>query len=325
MGHEAASPAAQTKPAKQKGPPKYRRLAEQWELQSMVAPGILFILVFSYIPMWGVMLAFKEYDIFQGPLDSPWVGLRQFRLFFESPDFWMVMRNTMVISFLKLFLIFPAPIVLALMLNEVRHMAFKRVVQTFTYLPHFISWVIISGLVFSLLAVDGGSLNNVLLGLGLIEQPVHWLSMPDYFYTILIGSGLWKEVGFSSIIYLAAIAGVNPNLYEAAAMDGAGRIRMIFSVTLPTIMPVITIFLILNIGHLLSAGFEDILALTNGGNNAILRNVSEVIDTYVYSTGINQQRYSYATAVGLFKAVINIALLWGANALTRRIGGNSLW
>lgn len=303
----------------------FRRFLAQWEVQTMILPGILFIIIFSYVPMWGVFLAFKDYNIFKGPFQSPWAGVKQFEHFFRSPDFWMVMRNTIVISFLKLVVIFPAPIMLALILNEVRHMAFKRIVQTMTYLPHFISWIIVSGLVFSILSVESGSLNELLLGMGLISQPVHWLSVPDYFYAILIGSGLWKEIGFSSIIYLAAIAGVNPSLYEAAEIDGAGRIRKVFSVTLPAIMPIITIFFILNIGNLLNAGFEDILALTNGGNNAILRRVSEVIDTYVYSTGVNQQRYSYATAVGMFKSVINIALLWGANALTRRLGGSSLW
>lgn len=301
------------------------RFAAQWEVQSMIWPGILFILVFSYVPMWGIILAFKEYDIFEGVWKSPWVGGKQFRLFFESPDLVMVIRNTIVIALLKLFIIFPAPIVLALMLNEVKHMAFKRIVQTLTYLPHFISWIIVSGLVFSILSVDSGSLNLLLQKLGIIDQGVNWLSFPEYFYGILITSGLWKEIGFSSIIYLAAIVGVNPHLYEAASIDGAGRIRKIFSVTLPTIAPVITIFLILNIGNLLSAGFEDILAMTNNGNNAILRNVSQVIDTYVYTIGLNQQRYSYAIAVGLFKAVINIMLLWGANKLARKVGGSSLW
>ncbi|MFD2745285.1 ABC transporter permease [Paenibacillus yanchengensis] len=304
---------------------KWLTFFKQWEFQSMILPGILFILVFSYVPMWGVFLAFKEYDIFQGPLKSPWVGFRQFELFFNSPDFLTVLKNTIVISFLKLVIVFPAPIVLALVLNEVRHFRFKRIVQTLTYLPHFLSWIIVAGLAFSILSVDGGSLNILLQKLGWIDQPINWLSIPEYFYTILITAGLWKEIGFSSIVYLAAIAGVNPEMYEAAAIDGAGRIRKIVSITVPTIAPVITIFMILNIGNLLSAGFEDILALTNNGNNAILRNTSQVIDTYVYSMGVNQQRFSFATAVGLFKSVINIGLLWGANSLTRRIGGNSLW
>ncbi|OZB98247.1 sugar ABC transporter permease [Paenibacillus sp. XY044] len=302
-----------------------RRLAGQWQVQSMILPGILFIVVFSYIPMYGITIAFKEFDIFQGISGSPWVGFKQFRLFFESPDFFMIMKNTLVIAVLKLIFIFPAPIILALMLNEIRLAAFKRIVQTLTYLPHFISWVIVSGLLFSILAVDGGSLNIALQKLNLIEQPMNWLSLPKYFYSILISAGVWKEIGFSSIVYLAAITGINPHLYEAAAMDGAGRFKQMVLVTLPSIAPVVTIFLILHIGNLLNAGFEDILAITNSGKNTILRDVSEVIDTYVYNFGVNQQRYSFATAAGLFKSIINVLLLWGANSIARRISGSSLW
>ncbi|WP_183581416.1 ABC transporter permease [Paenibacillus rhizosphaerae] len=302
-----------------------RRLAGQWQVQSMILPGILFIVVFSYIPMYGITIAFKEFDIFQGISGSPWVGFKQFRLFFESPDFVMIMKNTLVIAVLKLIFIFPAPIILALMLNEVRLAAFKRIVQTLTYLPHFISWVIVSGLLFSILAVESGSLNIALQKLNLIEQPTNWLSVPKYFYSILISAGIWKEIGFSSIVYLAAITGINPHLYEAAAMDGAGRFKQMVLVTLPSIAPVVTIFLILHIGNLLNAGFEDILAITNSGKNTILRDVSEVIDTYVYNFGVNQQRYSFATAAGLFKSIINVLLLWGANSIARRMSGSSLW
>lgn len=302
-----------------------RRLSAQWQIQTMILPGILLIFLFSYIPMWGISIAFKEYDIFQGVAGSPWVGFKQFQLFFQSPDFLMILKNTIVIALLKLVFIFPAPIILALMLNEVKHAVYKKTVQTLTYLPHFISWVIVSGLVFSILAVDGGSLNLLLQKLKLVDQPVNWLSLPEYFYTILISAGVWKEIGFSSIVYLAAIVGVNPHLYEAAAMDGAGRFKQMYLVTLPSIASVIIIFFILHIGNLLNAGFEDILAITNGGKNTILREVSEVIDTYVYNVGVNQQRYSFATAAGLFKSAINVLLLWGANSLARRTGGSSLW
>lgn len=302
-----------------------RRFVGQWQVQTMILPGIIFIILFSYIPMYGITIAFKEFDIFQGILGSPWVGFKQFRLFFESPDFFMIMKNTLVIAMLKLIFIFPAPIILALMLNEVRLAAFKRIVQTLTYLPHFISWVIVSGLVFSILAVEGGSLNMALQKLNFIDQPMNWLSLPKYFYSILISAGVWKEIGFSSIVYLAAIVGVNPHLYEAAAIDGAGRFKQMYLVTLPSIAPVVIIFLILHIGNLLNAGFEDILAITNSGKNTILRDVSEVIDTYVYNFGVNQQRYSFATAVGLFKSIINVLLLWGANSFARRISGSSLW
>ncbi|WP_307203460.1 ABC transporter permease [Paenibacillus harenae] len=297
----------------------------QWDLQSMVLPGFICLILFSYIPMYGVIIAFKEFDIFQGIGASPWVGFYHFNLFFESPELNMVMRNTIIISTLKLVLIFPAPIMLALLLNEIRHNGFKRFIQTATYLPHFISWVIVSGLVFSLLSVESGSLNYLLEKLGIIDKPINWLSMPEYFYSILLSASMWKEIGFSSIVYLAAIAGINPSLYEAAEIDGAGRIRKMFSVTLPCIAPVVIIFLILSIGNLLSAGFEDILTLTNNGKNGTLTNVAEVLDTYVYRVGLSEQRYSFATAVGLFKSIINIVLLVAANTIAKRVGGNSLW
>lgn len=291
----------------------------------MAWPGIIFLIVFSYIPMWGIVIAFKEYDFFQGIWGSPWVGTYQFRMFFQSPELALVMRNTIVISLLKLVIIFPAPILLALVLNEVRHNGFKRIVQTVTYLPHFISWVIVSGMVFSLLSVESGSLNILLQKLGVINEPVNWLVMPKYFYTILLSAGVWKEIGFSSIVYLAAISGINPSLYEAAEIDGAGRFRKMFSVTLPCIAPVVIIFFILAIGNLLNAGFEDILTLTNNGRNVLLYPTAEVLDTYVYRVGLSEQRYSFATAVGLLKSLVNVVLLISANTITKRVGGNSLW
>jgi putative aldouronate transport system permease protein len=300
---------------------KFRRFLRQWDLQLMVVPGILFIFVFSYIPMYGTLMAFQNYNIFKGFLHSPWVGFKHFEMFFHSPDYWKVMRNTLVISGLKLVIGFPAPILLALMLNEVRKMAFKRVVQTVTYLPHFISWVIVAGFTMSLLSTDNGSFNLLLQTLNMIDEPVNWLSSSQYFWTILISSNVWKDIGFASIIYLAAIAGVNPDMYEAASIDGASRFKQMFLITLPSILPVIIIFMILAIGNLLNAGFEDILLLAA---NPALRDVSDVLDTYVYRVGIQNSRFSYATAVGLYKAVISIALLTAANQLARR-SGNSLW
>nr|WP_231891442.1 ABC transporter permease subunit [Paenibacillus swuensis] len=300
-------------------------MLRQWDLQLMAIPAVLFILIFSYVPMYGLVMAFQDYNIFDGISGSPWVGFKHFDMFFNSPDFWLVMKNTLLISFLKLLFVFPAPILLALMFNEVRNVAFKRVIQTVTYLPHFISWVIVAGFVSTILAVDGGSMNGLLIRLNLITEPVNWLSIPEYFRTILISAGVWKEIGFGSIVYLAAIAGVNPHLYEAASIDGASRVKQIFTITIPSIAPVIIIFLILAIGNILNAGFEDILVLTNNGNNAILTDVSEVIDTYVYRTGIGEQRYSFATAAGLFKSLINVILLVTANAAARKWGNQSLW
>jgi putative aldouronate transport system permease protein len=297
------------------------RFLKQMDIQMMVLPGIIFVLIFSYIPMYGVLMAFQDYSIFKGFMNSPWVGLKHFRMFFESPEFNEVMRNTIVISFLKFFIGFPAPILLALMLNEIKNMAFKRVVQTVSYLPHFISWVIVAGFVMSLLSTDNGSVNILIEKLNFIEEPINFLSLPEYFWTILVTTGVWKEIGFGSIVYLAAIAGIDPHLYEAAAMDGASRFKQMFLITLPSIMPVVIIFMILAVGNLLNAGFEDILLL---GINPVLRDVSDVIDTYVFRVGIQNSRYSYATAVGLFKAVISVGLLTMANYIARR-SGNSLW
>lgn len=264
---------------------------------------------------------FQDYKIGRSFSSSPWVGFKHFEYFFHSPEFGLVMRNTIVISFLKFLIGFPAPIVLALMLNEIRKMFFKRVVQTITYLPHFMSWVILGGLVSSLLAVDNGSINMLLEKLHFIDKPINFLSLPEYFWGILVTTNVWKEIGFGSIVYLAAIAGVDPHTYEAASIDGASRFKQIYLITLPSIMPVVSIFMILAIGNLLSAGFEDILILAA---NPAIRDVSDVLDTYVVRVGINNYRYSYATAVGLFKAVISVMLLTIANYVARK-SGNSLW
>ncbi|OME96725.1 protein lplB [Paenibacillus lautus] len=302
-----------------------KRFFRQWDLQIMVIPAIIMIIIFSYIPMWGVLTAFQDYSPAKGFLGSEWVGFKHFRMFFNAPEFWQIMRNTIVISFLKLFIAFPAPIILALMLNEVKNAAFKRFVQTVSYLPHFISWVIVSGFVISLLSVDNGSMNILLQKLNLIDEPVHWLSIPEYFWGILITSGIWKDIGFGAIVYLAAIAGVDPSMYEAASIDGAGRMRKLVSITIPSIAPVIIIFLILQVGQILNAGFEEILLLTNQGQNVVLRPVSETIDTYVYRVGIENYRFSYATAAGLFKGLISVGLLVIANWIARKLGDSSLW
>lgn len=299
----------------------FKRYFHQFDIQMMVIPGLLFIFVFNYIPMYGVLMAFQDYDIFKGMMGSTWVGLKHFEMFFSDPRFMEIMRNTFIISGLKILICFPAPIILALMLNEVKNMAFKRTVQTITYLPHFLSWVIVAGFAMSILSTDNGSLNIALEKAGLIDEPISFLSIPEYFWTIIVSTNLWKSIGFASIVYIAAIAGVDPQLYEAAALDGASRFKQIFLITIPSITPIIIIFFILEVGNLLNAGFEDLLIL---GDSAILRSVSDVIDTYVYRVGIGSGRYSYSTAIGLFKAVISVGLLTLANFIARRTG-NSLW
>lgn len=299
----------------------FSRFLAQWDLQLMVIPAIIFVFIFSYIPMYGIIMAFQDYNIFKGVMDSPWAGLKHFKMFFTAPEFRSVIRNTIVISFLKLFVGFPAPIILALMLNEVRNMAFKRIVQTVSYLPHFMSWVIVSGFVMSILSTDNGSLNILLQKINMIDEPIGFLNFPEYFWTILVTTNVWKEIGFASIVYLAAIAGIDQQLYEAASLDGANRFKQMYLITIPSIMPIIIIFMILAIGNLLSAGFEDILLL---GANPVVRNVADVLDTYVYRVGIRNSLFSYATAVGLLKAVISVILLTLANFIARR-AGSSLW
>ncbi|MEK4508695.1 sugar ABC transporter permease [Paenibacillus anaericanus] len=304
------------------GRKKFRvRYMEQIDLQLMVIPALVLIFIFAYLPMYGVLMSFQDYDIFGGFFHSPWVGFKHFKMFFDSPDFWNVMRNTIVISFLRLLIGFPAPIILALILNEVAHIRFKRIVQTISYLPHFLSWVIVSGLAMSILATENGSLNMLLENFNLINEPINFLSIPNYFWGILISTGVWKEIGFSAIVYIAAIAGINPEVYEAASIDGATRLKKIMYITIPGIAGVIIIFMILAVGDILSAGFEDILLLAK---NPVLQDVSDVIDTYVYRVGIKNSRFSYAAAVGLYKSIISVALLTIANAIARKLG-RSLW
>ena len=299
----------------------FKRFFMQIDIQLMVLPALVFIFIFSYIPMYGVLIAFQDYKMGSNLLNNNWVGFKHFVAFFNAPEFYPVMRNTIVISFLKFIFGFPAPILLALMLNEVRKMFFKRVVQTVTYLPHFLSWVVIGSMVTSLLSVDNGSVNMLLEKLKLIDEPVNFLSLSEYFWTILITTNVWKEIGFQSIVYLAAIAGIDPHLYEAASIDGASRFKQMWLITLPCIMPVVIIFIILAICNLTNAGFEDILILAS---NPALREVSDSLDVYVVRVGIDNYRYSYATAIGLFKAVVSVTLLTLANFIARKTG-NSLW
>lgn len=304
---------------------KKGRLKEQLVLQSMVIPGLIFVIVFAYLPLVGSVIAFQDYDIYAGIANSPFVGLKHFTDFIFGKNFGHLMKNTMGISFFKLLFGFPAPIILAIMLNEIRVNSIKRTVQTITYLPHFISWVVVVGIIFNLLSMENGTLNTILMKYFGFEKPVNFLAEPKYFWTILIVSNIWKTIGFNAIVFIAAIAGINPDLYEASSVEGASRLRQVFCVTLPCIIPQIVIMLILNISQILNAGFDDILLLTNNGENSILLEVGDVIDTYVYRYGVKLQRYSYATAVGLFKSVVSIVMLFAANMISRKLTENSLW
>ncbi|MEZ4737640.1 MAG: ABC transporter permease subunit [Caldilineaceae bacterium] len=287
----------------------------------LMLPGLLYFLLFRYVPMWGVIIAFQDFRLWQGLFNSPWVGFEHFRVFFEGAYFTRLFGNTLIISGLNLLFVFPAPIVLALLLNEVRHIPYKRVIQTVSYLPHFISWVVVGGMLIYMFSINVGFFNRLLISFGM--EPIRVLGNSDTFLTLVVMSAIWKGIGWGAIIYLAAIAGVNPELYEAATMDGANRFQRVLYVTLPSIAPVIIIMLILQIGQLLDVNFYQILILM--GADASLYEVGDVFDTWVYRMAFFQGQMSLATAVGLFKGVIGLVLIWGANRVANRISDGGLW
>jgi putative aldouronate transport system permease protein len=297
-----------------------RKLASQKYLQAMALLGVLWMFVFNYIPMYGLIIAFKEYSIIKTISEAPWVGLMQFKEFLQDEYFWIILKNTLGISLIKLFIGFPLPIIFALMLNELTSMKLKKAVQTISYLPHFISWVVLGGILTTWLA-DIGIINDILMGMGLIDERVNFLAEPDNFWAIVILSDIWKELGWSAIIYLAAIAGVSTELYESATIDGANRFQKMWHITLPSIRPTITILFILAVSGVLNSNFDQILIL----RNALNESASSVIDIYVYQLGIQNARYSYATAVGLLKAIIAFILLLSANKIAKKINGSSLF
>lgn len=286
-------------------------------LYLFIVPGVVWFLVFCYQPMYGVLIAFKDYDIVAGVLDSPWVGFKYFEEFFRYYKFDSIMINTVAISLLKLIIGFPAPILLALLLNEIRARRFKRVVQTVSYLPFFVSWVVVAGIWYELLTFDqGGIVNTMLMSIGLIQEPVFWFGNENYFWWIVVASDIWKGVGWGAIIYLAALSGIDEELYEASVMDGANRWRQTWHITLPGIRSTIVILFIFAVGNIMNAGFDQIYVL----QNPAVMGKAEIIDTYVMTTGIFQANYSIATAVGLFKSVIGLGLLLLTNALVKMFG-----
>ncbi|MFK7692742.1 ABC transporter permease [Paenibacillus sp. HJGM_3] len=288
-------------------------------LYLMLIPGLAYYLIFHYLPMYGAIIAFKNFNLSKGILGSPWAGLYHFRELFGQDKFWEVFRNTLLISLYRLIFGFPAPIIAALLLNEVRKMAFKRTIQTIIYLPHFVSWVIMGGILVSLLSLDYGMINHLLARIGI--EPIPFLSSPSYFRSVLVGSMIWKEFGWNTIIYMAALAGINPQLYEAAMIDGASRFQRMLYITLPGIKHTIVILLILRMGYMMEAGFEQIFVLLN----ATVISVADIIDTYVYQLGLEEGQFSLAAAVGLFKSLINFSLLLIANRLAKAMGERGLY
>ncbi|QHW35090.1 sugar ABC transporter permease [Paenibacillus rhizovicinus] len=288
-------------------------------LYLLLLPGMLLILLFRYVPMYGIIIAFQDFNIFQGMNDQEWVGFAQFSRLFHSPDFIEILRNTILISVYKLLCAFTIPVILSLLLNELRHVAFKRVTQSIIYLPHFISWVIFSGILISFLNPVDGMVNAIIEMFG--GKPIDFLGDTRYFRSILVISDSYKEVGWGTIIYLAAISGVSPELYESARMDGANKARQMWHVTLPAIRPVIIILLILSLANILEAGFQQIYLLYS----PLVYDVSDIIDTYVYRVGIQDANYSYATAAGLFKSVVAMVLIVSVNKIVKKAGQDGLW
>jgi putative aldouronate transport system permease protein len=286
----------------------------------MSLPIILYILLFTYVPLWGWTMAFQRFRPQLRFFKQQWVGLEWFRLLFEDKVFLKTIRNTIAMSIINTSLGFITAIGFALLLNEVRKILFKRVIQTISYLPHFLSWVIVTGLVSSMLTTDNGAVNNAFVALGIIKEPILWLAEPKYFWGVIGITYVWKEVGWNTIIYLAAIAGIDPNLYEAAAIDGCNRFQKMWRITLPCIKPTIIILLIMSVGQILDAGFELQYLLRNG----LVMDVSDTIDIYVLLFGINLRNYSLATAAGMFKNFVNITLIFIANGIAKRAGEERL-
>ncbi|WP_169083404.1 ABC transporter permease [Paenibacillus sp. PL91] len=300
-------------------PSVLRRLQKDKWLYFLLLPGLLYFLLFKYVPMWGVLLAFKNYQPYTGFWNSEWVGVEHFRLFFSNPEFFMLLRNTLLLSFYNLLFFFPAPIILAILLNEVRIAIFKRSIQTMIYVPHFISMVIVASMTYVFLTTAGGPVNELIYAY--TGQKIEFLASPEWFRTIIILQTIWKECGWGTIIFLAALAAVDVEQYEAAIMDGANRWKQIWHITLPSISSTIIILLILRMGNVLENGFEQIYLLLNPLN----REVAEVFDTYVYMMGITQGAFSYSTAVGLFKAIIGVILVLGSNYLAKKFGQSGLY
>ena len=296
-----------------------KRLYESKFLYLLILPVIVYYFIFYYIPMYGLIIAFKDFNAFKGIIGSPWAGFKHFKAFFESPFAYRLIRNTLAINIYDLVVGFPAPIILALLINEVKSNRFKRSVQTIVYMPHFISVVVICGMIISFLSPSTGIINHFIKTLG--GEPIHFLAEPKWFRTIYVLSGVWQSAGWGSIIYLAALSGIDISLYEAATVDGANRWQKLIYVTLPGILPTIIIMLILRMGKMFTVGFEKIMLLYS----PLTYDTADVISTYVYRKGILDANYSYTTAIGLFNSAINFVMLVLFNKFSRRISETSLW
>lgn len=285
----------------------------------LAIPGLLYLIVLKYVPMYGISVAFKDYSSRLGILGSPWVGLKHFIRLFSSRDFLLLLRNTLLLNIYKIAVMTPLAMLFALSINAIRNRHMKRVIQTVSYFPHFLSWVVISGITAKLFSPYSGSVNQVLINLGM--QPMTFLSNPRSFKTMLVAFGAWKELGWASIIYLAALSGINTELYEAAEIDGASGLRKTLSITIPALIPTMVTLLLIDIGKIMSVGFEQVYVYLN----PILYETGDVFATYVYRVGLGQGKFSYTTAVELFNTLIGLILLIIANKLSKKMTEESLW
>jgi putative aldouronate transport system permease protein len=294
-------------------------LKREWQLYVMLLPTIIWLLVFLYKPMYGLQIAFKDFSVFRGVANSPWVGLEHFHTLFGNDQFLRALKNTIILSFYGLIFGFPMPILLALMFNEILHQTFRKTAQTIVYLPHFISSVIIAGIVITAFSPSAGIVNTVLGWFG--YDSVYFLTKPEWFRPIFVGTGIWQEAGFQSIVYLAAIAGVSPTLYESAVVDGASRWQMVWKITVPSILPTIIIMLIIRIGNMLEVSFEMIILLYQPATYQ----TADVVNTFIYRQGIQGGQYDLAAAAGLFNAFVAFVLVMTANTISKRYSRTSLW
>ena len=298
---------------------KLRKALTQWQLYVLLLPALVYFVVFRYVPMYGVQLAFKDFWPNLGITGSPWVWFEHFERFFNSYQFESLLKNTLCLSLFQLAVSFPVPIVLAISINSLQSARFKRVVQTVTYAPYFISTVVLVGMINIFFSLNGGLVNTMIQAFG--GDPVHFLGEEKWFRPLYVFSGVWQNMGWNTMIYIAALSGVNPELHEAAKIDGAGKLQRILHVDLPQITPTIVTLLILNVGKVMSVGFEKVYAMQNSMNLS----VSEIISTYVYKVGLLDGQYGFSAAVDIFNAVINMILLITVNKLAKKMGGSSLW
>lgn len=310
---------AKASPLAHKKVSKLRIAGRNIDYYVLLIPGLLFLLLFKYTPMYGVVIAFQDFNIFEGITGSEWVGLEQFSRLLHSEEFAHVFVNTLLISMYKIVLLFPIPIIVALLLNEVRVEVFKRTIQTVIYLPHFLSWVIISGLFITILSPSGGLVNQMLSWFGI--EPISFFMDNRFFRSIIVFTAGWKEIGWNAIVFIAAIAGIEQEQYEAASIDGAGRIKKMLHISLPGILPTIVLMFILRLGHVLEAGTEQILTMYN----PVVYETGDVIGTFVYRIGLGQMNYSFSTAVGLFNSVVGFILVVSGNFISKKLLNRGIW